>query len=490
MSLKKQAISGMSWTLLQQFGTMGIGFVVSIVLARLIEPEEFGVIGLLVIFNAIGNSLSDSGMGQSIIRGDNLEEDDYGTIFLTNLVISLLLYLVIGLCGPFIARFYDKPILSEIIWVYSFSIILTAFSSIQMTRLTKQLDFKKQAFIQLPALIISGVIGIALALLDYGVWALVWMQFSQGLILSLQYWFLTGWRPAWVFNSKKFKQHFDFGYKLTLSGLLNTIASNIFPMVIGKYFSITQVGYFNRAQTMKNLPVNGLSSALNKVTYPLFAEAKHDDEKLKRAYKKIQSIILFILAPVMFLLIIIAHPLFDLLLGSKWLPAVPYFQLLCITGIFYPIHAYNLNILKVKGRSDLFLKAEIIKKIIFAVAVLITYNWSIIAIIVAIVINNFISLIINLYFSGRFINYSLSEQIIDTIISILPSFILFILFFALNNYFQIIQKLNDIIAMLLITFLYLKLYIAYNFITKNKIFLELLDTINNLPIKRKISKTI
>ena len=458
MSLKKKAVAGFSWSMAQQFGISGIQFLVQIVLARIILPKEFGTFGLIYAFYTIGNSISDSGMSQSIIRSDDLEEDDYGTIFLTNLALSIIIYLTICLAGPSIAKFYNQPIISNLLWVYCFSIILTSFSTIQIYRLTKSLDFKTQTKIHLPSLIISGIVGIVLGQMGYGVWALVIMQVVQNLFLAVQYWFFTGWKPRLLFNQLKFKNHFNFGYKLTLSGLLSTISTNLLPLIIGKYFTTTQVGYFTKSNEMKGFPIQMITAALNKVTYPLFSEVKNNHEKLKSAYKQIQSAVVYILGASMLLLILLATPIFNLLLGPNWLPAVPYFQILCITGILFPVHMYNLNILKVKGRSDQFLKAGVIKQITLLVFVFYAIKFGIYALLIALVANNVVSIFVNTYYGTKHMDYKLTEQLKDIFHALLPSVISFLICLQALKHFNF----NDIFTILIFTLLFGILFFSFS----------------------------
>jgi len=413
MSLRKQAISGLVWTFASQFGNQLIGFVVSMILARILLPEEFGLIGMIAIFLAVGKSLLDAGLTQSLIRSDNLDQEDFSTVFFFNLAASILIYIAIYLSAPLIANFYDQQILINIIRLFCITFIITAFSSVQLARLTKKMDFKTQTLIALPSTIVGGIVGVTMAYMGYGVWSLVWSSLVSAFLGSFQLWIYSKWTPSLVFNIEKFKDHFNYGYKLTLSGLLNTIFNNIYLIIIGKFFSPAQVGFYTRAETMKQLPVTNISSALNKVTFPLFASIQDDDVRLKRVYKQLMQMVVFIIAPVLIFLGVLAEPTFRFLFTEKWLPAVPYFQILCVTGILYPIHAYNLNVLKVKGRSDLFLKLAIVKKSITVVGIIIGLQFGIYGLLYAQVILSFFNFFVNAYYTNRFINYSAWQQTKD-----------------------------------------------------------------------------
>ncbi|WP_026934158.1 lipopolysaccharide biosynthesis protein [Christiangramia echinicola] len=443
MSLRKQATSGFVWTFAQQFGNQIIGFIISVILARLLLPAEFGLIGMIAIFVSVGKVLIASGLTQSLIRSENPDQEDYSTVFYFNLLASILIYLIIYLSAPWIAAFYNQDILTGIIRLFCVTFIIDAFASVQTTRLTKLMNFKTQAIIAIPATIFGGIVGVALAYSGFGVWSLVWSNISSSVVLSVQLWIYSKWAPSLVFNIEKFKQHFNFGYKITLSSLLNKLFSNIYLILIGRYFSASQVGFYTRAETMKQLPVTNISNALNKITYPLFASIQNDNIRLKRVYKQLMQMVVYIVAPTLVFLAVLAEPFFRLLFTEKWLPAVPYFQILCITGILYPIHAYNLNVLKVKGRSDLYLKLAIIKKSLMVIAVLVGLQFGIYGLLYTQVILSFSAFVINAYYTDRFINYSAFQQFKDIfpiiIVSCLAGMSIFLLDNFLHNFLDIFR---------------------------------------------------
>lgn len=423
MSIKKKAISGVSWTFANQFGSQGVTFLVSIILARILEPRDFGIIGMITIFMAIGSSLIDSGLTQSLIRTQNPDQEDFSTAFFFNLLGSIVIYTIMFFSSPWVADFFDQPVLKDVTRVYCISYIINAFSTVQLTRLTKAMNFKVQLIATIPSIILSGLLGILLARMGYGVWSLVWMNLAQSFLKTVQIWWHAGWTPSWVFNPDKFKDHFKFSYKLTLASILNQFFNNIYQILIGKFFSPAQVGFYTRANSLKQLPVNNISLALNKVTYPLFAAIQHDDVKLKSAYKKIMQMVVFVIAPVLIILGVLAEPVFRFLFTEKWLPAVPFFQILCLGGILYPLHSYNLNVLNVKGRSDLFLKLEIAKKIVILAAIVITIPLGIEAMLWGQLITSVLSFFINTHYTGRFINYNAWEQTKDISPVILLAFV-------------------------------------------------------------------
>ncbi len=385
----------------------------TIFLARILEPSDFGLIGMLALFIALGNSLIDAGMTSSLIRTKNADQRDYSTVFFINLAVGILIYLLMFISSGWISDFYNQPVLEQIIKIYCLTFLIFPFSAVQRTRLVKKMDFKTEMKATIPSTILGGVVGLFLAFKGFGVWALVWMNIIQNLLISIQFWFYSEWRPSLIIDWERFRYHFGFGSKLTLAGILNSVFSNVYHLVIGKFFSVDELGFYTKADSLKQIPVKNISTTLSKVTFPMFVEIQNEDEKLKIAYRRVMQQVLFWLTPVMVLSAVLAEPLFKIVLTEKWLPAVSYFQILCFIGLMYPIHSYNLNILKIKGRSDLYLKLEIIKKSLTLIGIFIAYPFGIMALIWSQVILNVISFFINSYYSGRFINYSVWSQLRD-----------------------------------------------------------------------------
>lgn len=412
MSLKKQAISGVIWTFAQQFSVQIINFGVQIVLARLLMPEDFGLIAMITVFISIGQTLMDSGMTSSIIRMKRPDQLDYSTVFVTNFLISIGIYILVYFGAPFVAKFYEQDLLKNILRVFALTFVIRAFVAVHVAKLTKEMNFKTQMKLQVPSTIVGAIVGVVMAYMGYGVWSLVGLNLAQTLVFTIQNWIFIPWRPSFVFNKRRFKYHLNFGYKLTLSGLLDTIYNDAYRIVIGKFYSPASVGFFNQAETMRLFPVQQVSTVMGKVTYPLFSNIK-GDVQLKSAYKSTMKLVLFVVIPIMLVLIIIAEEFFLFLFGAKWLPAVPYFQVLAIASIIRPISSYNLNILKVKGRSDLFLKVEIIKKVLGVIAIAIALPFGIMELVISLTVVSYFFTLVNMLFSGRLINYTVLEQVKD-----------------------------------------------------------------------------
>ncbi|MEK9612438.1 MAG: lipopolysaccharide biosynthesis protein, partial [Flavobacteriaceae bacterium] len=357
----------------------------------------------------------------SLIRTKNANEEDYSTIFCTNFMVSVAVYSVIYLCAPFIAVFYKQPILTHVIRFYSLTFIIGSFTSVQIALLSKKMKFKTIMLCNLPGVILGIVIGLVMAYENYGIWSIVSMylitQLSQGILL----WFFSDWKPKLVFSKIKLKQHFQFGYKLTLSGLTNAFFINIYNILIGRFYPIQTLGYYDHASNLNLYPVTAITSLLSKITYPLLAKIQDEKKRVSVVYQQLLQASFFITAPLLLGAACIATPLFDYVLGEKWLPSVPFFQILCVARILYPVHSLNINILKVYGRTDLFLKLEIIKKIIALVCIFIGFFIGIYGLLFASVVSSFVGLFINTHYSGKMINYGTKKQMKDMLPSLIVS---------------------------------------------------------------------
>lgn len=430
---------------------------------------------MLALFIAIGQSLMDSGMTNSLIRTKQPDQLDYSTVFVTNFIVSITVYAVTFLIAPIVAEFYSQPILKDILRVFSLSFVIRSLVAVHVAKLTKEMNFKTQMKLQVPSTIIGAAIGIFMAYFGYGVWSLVWLNLSQVIVFTAQNWFFIKWRPSFVFDKERFKYHFSFGYKLTLSGLLDTIYLNLYSIVIGKYFSVGNVGLFNQAETLRRFPVQQLSAVMEKVTYPLFSNI-NSDEHLKSVYKKTMKLALAVTVPMMLYLILVANEFFSLLFGNKWLPAVPYFQILACASIISPLSKYNLNILKVKGRSDLFLKLEVIKKIVGVITVFAMIPYGLIVLSASYVFVFYFNIIINMIFSGRLINYHMIEQIADVLRVLACGVISFMIIFYVKLYVTIS---SDFISLIVFGLMFFALFGILIFIFEKQVVTIVKDLFKN-----------
>jgi len=468
MSFITEAKRGVAWTFLQQFSVQIINFVVQIILARLLLPEDFGLVAMIAIFISVGQMLSDSGMTSSLIRSKQNTEEDYGTVFITNLFVSVCIYFVVFFCAPFVSAFYKQDILTPLLRVYALVYVLSSFSAIQIAKFSKELNFKIQFIYQLPSVIVGAVVGVLMAYNDYGVWSLVGLNIAQAFSFSILLFVFYSWRPKLVFKPTLFKNHFHFGYKLTLSGLLDTIYLNLYKVLIGKYFSVSSVGFFSQADSLRLFPINQLSNVLSKVTYPLFSSIGDDNARLKRAYISSVRLVLSISSVLMLILVLVASPLFSVVFGDKWLPSVPYFQILCLASVFLPFSRYNLTILKVKGRSDLFLRVEVIKKVIGVSTLFLCLPFGIEALVWGLCVTNIMFAYINGFFSGKLIGYAVWEQVRDTLSVILLAVIPFVAVYLLNGYLVDILA-GKLLVIVIDIILYLVLYLPLVYLLNKRL---------------------
>jgi O-antigen/teichoic acid export membrane protein len=347
MSLTKNALSGLFWTVIDTVFLKGSIFIASIILARLLGPTEFGLVGMISVFISIGLVIVNSGLSSSLIRAKKTDESDYNTVFFLSLSISVCIFIFFYILAPYIAKFYKQQILSEVIRVYCIGFVISAFSAVQQAIFEKNMQFKKLMLLNAPGTLLGVFVGIALGILGYGVWSIVFMHLSTRLITSIMFWLFCSWKPAFQFSASKMKYHFSFGYKLLFSGLIDISFNNIYNVIIGKFFTVQSLGHFERARTFTEYPVTMLTGILDKVTYPLLSKIQDEKERVAEVYKQLLQFSFFVTAPIMFGAAAIAFPLFELILGKQWLQAAGYFQIICLASMFYPVHAFNINILKV-----------------------------------------------------------------------------------------------------------------------------------------------
>lgn len=413
MTIKDKTINGLLWSFIDNFSSQAISFVVGIILARLLTPKEFGLIGMITIFIAISASFINSGFGQALIRKQDCTSDDYSTVFYFNIIVAVIFYIILFIASPFISIFFNEPQLKLIIQVMSIGLIVDSLSIIQSATLNKRIDFKLQTKISLVSVFISGAIGITMAFAGYGVWSLVFKMLTGQVLRSFLLWFWNKWRPTWVFSIKAFKELFSFGSKLLASGLIDTIYNNIYYLIIGKYFSAKELGFYTRADLFKDLPSQNINGIMSRVTYPVLAQMLDKPDLMRVAFKKMLTSIMLISFVLMLGMAAVAEPLLISLIGEKWRPSVIYLQMLCFVGMLYPLHALNLNILQVLGRSDLFLRLEIIKKILAIPIIFVGIFFGIRAMIFGLFVLSIIAYYLNSYWSGKLINYPMKEQIFD-----------------------------------------------------------------------------
>lgn len=421
-NLKQKTVSGLKWSAFERFSSQGIGFVISIIIARILSPSDYGIIGMISIFTGVSGVFIGAGFGAALIRKQNRTDADFSTVFYYNIVVSLFFYTILFFCAPLIARFYSSPILIPITRVVSLNMVIGAVGAIQSTKLNIAIDFKTQSKISLISLFITGTIGITMAYTGFGVWALVFQGLASTITSTGLLWYFIRWKPQWIFSMASFKDLFGFGSKLMLSGLLDTIYRNIYQVVIGKKFSSADLGFFTRAKSLVELPSSNITDVIQRVTFPVLSEMQDNTKRLGENYRKLLKMSAFVIFPLMMLLCALSEPLVIILLTEKWLSAVPLMQVLSFSLMFYPIHAINLNLLQVKGRSDLFLRLEIIKKVLVTIVLFVSAPFGVLAMCYGTIITSVVALVINTYYTGKLIQIGFFMQAKDILPVMLLSF--------------------------------------------------------------------
>ncbi len=412
-SLRNKAVRGAGWSFADSFLGQGITFLVGLVLARLLTPDEYGLIGIITIFITVLNSIVDSGFSNALIRKPHATRDDYNTMFITNLVFSILMFLLLFFSAPAIAAFFKRSELVNLTRVMGIVVIFNALSIVQNTILTKHLDFKTKTKASLISAIVSGIIGIGMAIKGFGVWSLVGQALSRQLVNSLCLWLFNRWWPQLKFCWDSFKEMWSFGWKLLVSKLIDTTWNELYQVVVGKFYSPATLGQYTRGKQFAQILSANITSVVQRVSFPTLSEIQDERTRLVNAYRKIIRTTMFVTTPLMFALAGVAHPFIYCLIGPQWDLAASFLPLICISMSLYPLHAINLNMLQVQGRSDLFLKLEIVKKAIAVGPILLGIFLNIYWMLIGTIISGFFSFFLNSYYSGRMIGYSSMDQIKD-----------------------------------------------------------------------------
>jgi O-antigen/teichoic acid export membrane protein len=483
MALKKVAINGMFWVFIDYFFVKGLSFIGTIILARILMPSDFGLIAMISIFITIGTVLLDGGLSSSLIRNKNNNHEDYSTVFYTNIISGISIYLLFFLLAPFISIFFEYGILTKLIRVYTITFILSSFSSVQMSILIQKMSFKKIAFLNLPGTIIGLSVGIIAALNGMGVWSLISMYLVTQMSLSIGLWISSDWKPTFIFSNSKFKYHFNYGYKLLLSNLLSGTTTNINAAVVGKVYPINTAGFFERAYMLNSYPLMILTQIIGKVSFPLLASVQDEKERVLIVFKKLVRHTFFVNAPMMLILSACAEPLILFLLGEKWVGAVPIFQILCFSGMFYTLQALNVNMIKTYGRTDYILRGEIYLKLFMVISIGISVFISFNTFLWSIVLNSFLTLIVNMYYCGKVINSTIKDQLFTILPIFLVSLLTFLSVIYLSRYIDSLNFSNGI-KLIILAFFGTIFYLGASLLFKVKSALELKTLILNHKIQK------
>jgi len=416
--IKQKITTGILWSTIERLSLQGVRLIVSIVLARLLEPSQFGLIGMLSIFMALAQLLLDSGFRSALIQKKDADHVDFCSIFYLNILIGFVLAGILAVSAPAISRFFDQPQLISLTRFLSLNIIFNSFGLVHSSLLSKEMKFKAQFKISLIAGILSGIIGVILAYFGFGIWSIAVQSVLSTLFINIMLWLIDSWRPTLIFSMDSVRSMFSFGSKLLAAEVISTIFQNIYQTFIGKVYTATDLGFYTRARSMLDALINITSGSLSRVIYPYFTPLQDDLARLKTGFTKTIRLSVFLHFPLMIGLWAIADPLIILLMTEKWSGSIPIFKLLCIVNIFYPLDLLNLNVLEVRGRTDLYLRISLIKKVVTIFSILITFKGGIITLLYGQIAASMFMYFLNSYYSGQLVNYNFINQLRD----VFPSF--------------------------------------------------------------------
>lgn len=461
--LKKKTLSGMIWSFVQRFGTMAISFVSNIVLARLLTPDDYGTIGMLMIFIAVANTFVDGGFGSALIQKKEPTQEDYSTIFWWNMFLSIVLYGLLYLGAPAIARFYNLPLLCDVLRVQGIVLIINALSIIQQNQLRKQLKFKRLATVTVISAILSAGAAIILAYIGWGVWALVAQQLMLSGFTAIQLWVLNKWYPLLIFSKESFKQLFGFGGFILASNIINTFCNEFQSLLIGKFFPPSTLGYFTQAKKLDSVISNSIAGVVDQVSYPILSEYQHDNRAMIRTIQRLLESLAYLTIPLMLIMILIAEPIIEIVYGEQWMQCVPYFQIYCLAGIAISLQGVPYYAVASKGKSKELFRWTIIKRLFSIASVIIGFIYfEMYGILFGIVLSAWGIFIANAYLVHKYIGYTMGQQLKDlTPIIILNVVSALICLFIKNHIYY-----NIYIELLIILVIYICIYSFVSIICK------------------------
>lgn len=476
----KSFINNFIWRFAERCGAQLVTFIVSIVLARILTPEDYGVVALATVFTSILQVFVDSGLGTALIQKKNADDLDFSSVFYFNFVVCIVLYIIMFFTAPFISVFYNDSSLTSIVRVASLTIVISGVKGIQQAYVSRNMLFKRFFFATLGGTIFSAFIGIGLAYAGFGVWAIVAQQLSNTAIDTLILWITVKWRPKKMFSIKRLKELLNFGWKLLVSSLFNTVYNNLRNLIIGKYYSSADLAYYNQGDKFPNLIVTNINSSIDSVLLPTLSSAQDEKNRVKSMTRRAIKTSTYIMAPLMMGLAFCATPIVRLILTEKWMPCVPYLQIFCITYMFWPIHTANLNAINAMGRSDYFLKLEIVKKAIGMLLLLSTMHFGVMVMAYSLLVTTVTSMIINSWPNKNLLGYSLKEQIID----IFPGIFLALLMGLAISLVRLLA-LPDIVTLAFQIPLGAVIYIGLSYVFKIEPFEYLLNMVKSTLKKNK-----
>ncbi|MDR1724915.1 MAG: lipopolysaccharide biosynthesis protein [Bacteroidales bacterium] len=449
MNIKQQTVKGTFWSFIERFSVQSVQFIVQIIMARLLCPDDYGLIAMLAIFLAISQAFIDGGFANALVQRKDRTEKDYSSVFYFNIVTGLILFAVFFFSSKAISAFYSMPQLDSVIKVVSVNLVILSFQVVHKAKLTIEIDFKTQAKISLISVFISGTVGIIMAYQDFAYWAIVAQITINNFISTVLYWFMVKWKPLLVFSKQSFKILFSFGSKILMANLLQTFYLNIYTLVIGKMFSKTDVGNYSRADQFATLPSSNITNILQRVTYPILSSIQDDDKMLRKIFRNYMRLFAFVIFPLMTGFALVARPVVLFLIGEKWLGVVPLLEILCFSYMWYPLNAIQQNIMQVKGRSDLFFRLELVKKTIGFILIFISIPYGMKYLCLTIVAYSLISMVLNTWFACRLIKFRIWTQVKDIAKILLITLIMAIPIWFVNKMLIINNILLLIISLII-----------------------------------------
>lgn len=433
-NLKQQTKKGLYWSFFNQFSNYGMQFCVGIVMARLLSPSDYGITALPGVFLAIAAVFQDSGMAGALIRKPEIEEKDYSTLFLYSIGMGILMYAALFFASPYIASYFETPVLIPLVRVTALTFLWGPITTVQYVILKRKLDFKTPTKISIATKVFSAIVGITMAYMGYGLWALVISGVLSGFLNLILIVWAVRWYPRTGWSNESFKYLWGYGNKMLASSLLETAYSNITPLFVAKYYSPADLGVYNRARNYAIMPSQNVTGVIQNVTFPVLSKMQDDDESLARNYRRMLKTTAFVVFPLMMLLAGLARPLILTMITAKWEACIILLQLLCFSLMWYPIHSINLNLLQVKGRTDLFFRLEVIKKIIGLSILVVTLPLGLVVFCIGGIISSLVCLAVNTYYTGKLINVGYLKQMRDLFPTLLLSLVLFGVILALNQF--------------------------------------------------------
>lgn len=433
-NLKQQTKKGLYWSFFNQFANYGMQFCVGIVMARLLSPSDYGITALPGVFLAIAAVFQDSGMAGALIRKPEIEEKDYSTLFLYSIGMGILMYAALFFASPYIASYFETPVLIPLVRVTALTFLWGPITTVQYVILKRKLDFKTPTKISIATKIFSAIVGITMAYMGYGLWALVISGVLSGFLNLILIVWAVRWYPRTGWSNESFKYLWGYGNKMLASSLLETAYSNITPLFVAKYYSPADLGVYNRARNYAIMPSQNVTGVIQNVTFPVLSKMQDDDESLARNYRRMLKTTAFVVFPLMMLLAGLARPLILTMITAKWEACIILLQLLCFSLMWYPIHSINLNLLQVKGRTDLFFRLEVIKKIIGLSILVVTLPLGLVVFCIGGIISSLVCLAVNTYYTGKLINVGYLKQMRDLFPTLLLSLVLFGVILVINQF--------------------------------------------------------